>query len=129
MRWFFDDGSPSDLAYSDAILASIKTRGAIVPFTWGLEVANVLVRAEAKSLVTPEMTNAFVARLRAMEIRSDDATFEYALSDTLHLARKYNLSSYDASYLELAMRLELPLATLDENLRKAAEKAGVKDIA
>ena len=54
------------------------------------------------------------------------ATFQQALSDTLQVARRYRLSAYDASYLELAMRTGLPLATLDEDLQKAAKKAGVK---
>ena len=56
----------------------------------------------------------------------DSATFAHALSDTLHLARRYSLSAYDASYLELALREGLPLATLDVGLRKAAKKIGVK---
>jgi predicted nucleic acid-binding protein len=56
----------------------------------------------------------------------DAATFTHALSETLQLARRHRLSSYDASYLELALRMGLPLAMLDEDLRRAAEKAGVK---
>ena len=54
------------------------------------------------------------------------ATSAHALSGTLQLARRYKLSAYDASYLELALRLGMPLATLDEDLQKAAKKAGVK---
>jgi predicted nucleic acid-binding protein len=61
-----------------------------------------------------------------VDIDVDPATFAQALSDTLQLARRYKLSSYDASYLELALRLGMPLATLDEDLQKAAKKAGVK---
>ena len=49
-----------------------------------------------------------------------------SLDDILNLARRYGLSSYDASYLELALRENLPLATLDEDLIKSAEKAGIK---
>jgi predicted nucleic acid-binding protein len=56
----------------------------------------------------------------------DSATFTHALSDTLQLARRYTLSAYDASYLELALRLGMPLATLDVGLQAAAKKAGVK---
>jgi predicted nucleic acid-binding protein len=58
-------------------------------------------------------------------VQRDHATFTTALSDTLHLARRYRLSSYDASYLELALRNALPLATLDADLNKAARKAGI----
>jgi predicted nucleic acid-binding protein len=64
--------------------------------------------------------------VESMDIEVDAATFSHALSHTLQLARRYSLSAYDASYLELALRLGLPLATLDEDLQKAASKAGVK---
>ena len=64
--------------------------------------------------------------LEGVDIEVDAATFAHALSGTVQLARRYKLSSYDASYLELALRSGLPLATLDEDLQKAAKKAGVK---
>jgi predicted nucleic acid-binding protein len=92
----------------------------------GLEVANVIARAEAKGLVTEARSGAFLEMLQGVDIDVDPATFAQALSDTLQLARRYKLSSYDASYLELALRLGMPLATLDEDLQKAAKKAGVK---
>lgn len=126
MRWFFGDGSPNDREYATKVLAAIERVAAIVPVTWGLEVANVLARTEKKGLVPKEDSRAFIEKLDKMNIQEDANTFAYALSDTLHLARKYKLSSYDASYLELALRLSIPLATLDEDLRKAAKKAGVK---
>ena len=62
-------------------------------------------------------------------IAVDGATFAHALSDTLQLARRYKLSAYDASYLELALRQGIPLATLDADLLNAAKKAGVKKFA
>ena len=126
MRWFFRDGKASDLVYSDNVLAEIKKWGSLVPVTWGLEVANVLARAESKGQVTAVQSGLFIKMLIEMEIDLDADTFEHSLSDTLQLARTYKLSAYDASYLELALRLDVPLATLDEGLRKAAKKAGVK---
>ncbi len=126
MRWFFEDGSTPDLAYADKVLASMTNWSAIVPVTWGLEVANVLARAEAKNQVTADQGGTFIEMLRGLDIECDSDTFEHALSDTLQLARAHELSSYDASYLELAVRLDIPLATLDEGLKKAAKKTGVK---
>ena len=126
MRWFFGDGKPSELAYAGKVLDAMKTTSALVPTTWGLEVANVIAKAEAKALVTEARSGAFLGMLEGVEIEVDAATFAHALSDTLQLARRYKLSAYDASYLELALRLGLPLATLDEDLQKAAKKAGVK---
>lgn len=126
MRWFFGDGKPQELAYAGKVLDAMKKDNAFVPVTWGLEVANVIARAEAKDLVTEARSGAFLEMLEGVDIEVDAATFAHALSDTLQLARRYNLSAYDASYLELALRLGLPLATLDADLQKAAKKAGVK---
>lgn len=126
MRWFFGDGKPQELAYAGKVLDAMRQDSALVPMTWGLEVANVIVKAEAKALVTEARSGAFLELLEGVDIEVDAATFAHALSGTLQLARRYKLSAYDASYLELALRLGVPLATLDEDLRKAAKKAGVK---
>ena len=126
MRWFFGDGKPQQLAYARKALDAMKQDSALVPVTWGLEVANVIAKAEAKALVTEARSGAFLEMLEGVDIEVDAATFVHALSDTLQLARRYKLSAYDASYLELALRLGIPLATLDEDLQKAAKKAGVK---
>ena len=126
MRWFFGDGKPAELAYAGKVLDALKTDNAIVPATWGLEVANVIARAEAKALVTEARSGAFLEMLEGVGISLDVATFAHAFTDTLQLARRYKLSAYDASYLELAIRRGIPLATLDEDLQKAAKKAGVK---
>jgi predicted nucleic acid-binding protein len=126
MRWFFGDGKPQDLAYASNVLDAMKDAIALVPATWGLEVANVIARAEAKGLVTEARSEAFLEMLEGVEIEVDAATFAHALSGTLQLARRYKLSAYDASYLELALRQGIPLATLDADLQNAAKKAGVK---
>ena len=125
MRWFFGDGKSQELAYAGKVLDALKQDSARVPMTWGLEVANVIARAEAKGLVTEARSEMFLELLDGVDIDVDSATFAHALSDTLQLARRYKLSAYDASYLELSLRSGLPLATLDEDLQKAAKKAGV----
>ena len=127
MRWFFGDGKPQELTYAGKVLDAMKDDDVLVPATWGLEVANVIARAEAKALVNEARSGAFLEMLGEAVIEVDGDTFVHALSDTLQLARRYKLSAYDASYLELALRRGLTLATLDTNLRKAARKAGVKD--
>jgi predicted nucleic acid-binding protein len=126
MRWFFGDGKPRELAYAGKVLDAMKKASALVPVTWGLEVANVIARAEAKGLVTEARGGTFLEMLEGVDIEADTATFLHALTDTLQLARRYKLSAYDASYLELALRLGIPLATLDKDLQKAAKKAGIK---
>lgn len=129
MRWLFGDGKPQELAYAGRVLDAMQDVKALVPMTWGLEVANVIAKAEAKALVTEARSGAFLEMLDEVEIEVDTATFAHVLSDTLQLARRYKLSAYDASYLELALRTGLPLATLDDDLQKAAKKAGVKKFA
>ncbi len=127
MAWLLGDARSADRAYARRVLEALKdavTR-AEVPATWALEVANVIARAEAKSLITEAQSEAFLEMLSSSPIHPDHATVAAALSDTLQLARRYRLSSYDASYLELALRSALPLATLDADLNKAARKAGV----
>jgi predicted nucleic acid-binding protein len=107
----------------------MKEATALVPVTWGLEVANVIARAEARALVTEARSEAFLEMLAGVEITVDSATFFHAFSGTLQLARRHHLSVYDASYLELALREGLPLATLDDVLQKAARRAGVERFA
>jgi predicted nucleic acid-binding protein len=128
MSWLLEDANAADRRYSQAILHLLKRPDvhAVVPVTWGLEVANVLARAEAREILVEAQSDAFLEMLRAAPISVDDATFAQSWTDALHVARRYNLSSYDASYLELALRAGLPLATLDAGLGKAARKAGVK---
>lgn len=107
----------------------MKVANALVPMTWGLEVANVIAKAELKALVTEARSGEFLEMLEDLDIEVDPVTFAHALSDTLQLAWRYKLSAYDASYLELALRSGMSLATLDEDLQKAAKKAGVKKFA
>ena len=128
VSWFLKDAAAREAAYPFAVLNSLGVTGTVaaVPMTWGLEIANVIARCEAKGLVTEAQSESFIALLDGIVIEVDPYTFTRVLSDTLQLARRYRLSSYDASYLELAMRESAPMATLDEDLRRAAAKAGVK---
>lgn len=129
--WLFLDGKPADRAYALKVLDAMKQAetSALMPVTWGLEVSNVIANAEVKGLVREVQSEAFLEMLEVVDIGADSAIFSKALSDTLQIARRYRLSAYDASYLELAIREGLPLATLDEDLQKAANKAGVKRFA
>jgi len=126
--WLFKDGRPADREHAQHVLDALKQPGtrALVPATWSLEVSNVIARAETKGMISEAQGEAFVEMLNGLDIDTDATTAARALSDTLQVARHHRLSSYDASYLELAMRAGLALATLDRDLRKAADKAGVK---
>ena len=122
VAWCFPDEKGE---YPQAVLDSLSTAGAVVPSLWSLEVANALLMGERRNRSTPEETATSVQFLESLPISVDDATAPQAFGHTLHLARAHNLSAYDASYLELAMRRGLPLASLDEKLKAAAAAVGV----
>jgi predicted nucleic acid-binding protein len=122
------EGAGAGQAYAAAvfdILGGVDAQ-AHVPVTWGLELANVIAKSEGRGELPPARSQAFLASIEAAPILCDPATDAKALHETLELARRYRLSSYAASYLELALRAALPLATLDADLRRAATTAGVK---
>ena len=124
--WLLDDAGAGQ-AYAMVALRELETADgqALVPSIWGLELASVILKAERQGLLTEERAARFLMMLSALPIVADGRTAHHALTTTLQLARQYRLSSYDAAYLELAQRLSLPLATLDDALRRAARKAGV----
>ena len=127
LSWLLEDAGAGQ-AYASAVfdvLGDAEVQ-AHVPVTWGLELANVIAKSEGRNALPPARSQAFLASIEAAPILCDSATEKKSLHETLDLARRYRLSSYDASYLELALRSGLPLATLDTDLRRAASAAGVK---
>jgi len=123
MAWCFEDEADR---YADHVLDLLVENEAIAPSLWPLEVANVLLSAERGRRLTEADTSKFVHILSQLPITVDQETVDRALSEILFLGRKYELSAYDAAYLELAMREGVELATRDKELRKAATKCGVK---
>lgn len=124
MRWCFDSGAH---AYADKVLDQLETRRcvALVPILWRYEVSAVLARAQVKAMFPAEKIAEFLWSLAALDIRVDDDSAGRVLTDVHRLAVHYRLTSYDAAYLEVAQRRNLPLATLDHELRAAAAAAGV----
>ena len=122
LAWFFEDEVD---VYAESVESALNKATAVVPSLWSLEVANVLLVGERRRRTTEAKVAQFVRLLGALPIAIDDQTSSRALGDTLTLARAHNLSAYDASYLELALRRGLPLATLDGRLRTAAAAVGV----
>jgi predicted nucleic acid-binding protein len=122
------DATSKDEAYAFNILKALRSEATqcSVPVIWGLEVANVIARGESNAQLTEAQSEAFLEMLRDLAIQIDTTSAEHSLAETLQLARRHHLSAYNASYLELALRSSRPLATLDADLRRAADKAGVK---
>jgi predicted nucleic acid-binding protein len=125
MRWLLNDRDPNTQDYARKVL-ELLTEGAsaIVPNLWALEAANVTVKEMKKGNVTQADASQFLALLRELDIQPDPHTHDCALGETLNLAKHYGLSSYDASYLELALRSGLQVATVDKDLGDAVLQAG-----
>lgn len=114
LAWLFDD--ESHRVATDAFIA-LEKDGAIVPPLWHYEIRNALIVAERRKRLTHEDALERLEAVSELPIQVDDiADFDRAFV----LARKYQLSFYDASYLELATRRKLPLASLDKHLVGAA---------
>ena len=122
MAWCFaDETTPATFAIQERLV----TETALVPSLWFLEVANVLAIAERRKRLTPEKSARFITLLHALNIEIDHEAPRRAFADLLPLCRTHGLTSYDAAYLELAMRRALPIASLDAPLKKAARRLGL----
>jgi predicted nucleic acid-binding protein len=106
------------------VLERLKTTQAVAPAVWPFEVANALVDAERRGRINAEQQTEFLERLRLLPITIEHRPAVWLGQQILPLARAHRLTAYDAAYLELAIREGLPLATLDDDLRRAAAAAG-----
>ncbi|MBU2645668.1 type II toxin-antitoxin system VapC family toxin [bacterium] len=122
MSWCFKNEASS---YADEVLDSMERKTAVVPAIWPLELGNVLLVAERKKRLTVGDSSRFLALLSELPIVIEQETPERMLKEVFSLARNTNLSSYDASYLDLAIRRGLSISTLDKNLIRAAKKIKV----
>jgi predicted nucleic acid-binding protein len=122
LSWVLPDESNPTL---DQLCDRLTHDVALVPPVWPLEIGNMLLVAIKRDRLTSRDVGHLVTELRALPLEIDAASTEQALEETLTLARKYELTTYDASYLELAKRRDMPLATLDTKLRKACLSAKI----
>ena len=117
--WAFDD---EDHPAAAAALERLRTDEATAPSLWWFEVRNTLIVNERRGRLTESDTTAFLRELSRIGVRIDRTPDE---ATVLAFARRHRLTVHDASYLELAQREGIPLATLDRDLRKAASLLGV----
>jgi len=123
LSWFFGD---ERTAQADAVLDRVVEEGAVVPALWRLEIANGLQMALRRKRIDAAFRDNALAELTAMAISIDGETDAHAWSTTLRLSDQFRLTVYDAAYLELARRRQLPLATLDQALFAAAQATGTE---
>ena len=126
VTWCFEDQAT---AASDGLLDRLGDEPAAAPAIWPLELGNVLAMAERRGRIDAAQLAECVALLHELPVAIDEESPQRALDEVLALTRAEGLTTYDASYLELAMRLGVPLATQDKALRQAAEKLGTPILA
>jgi predicted nucleic acid-binding protein len=123
LSWFLPDEVAS---VSRGLLHETAQNGAWVPSIWPLEVGNGLSIAMKRRRISTDLRTRAFDRLGLLPIRVDRSTVVHAWRATLELADRFHLTLYDACYLELAARRNLPLATLDKELRTASHKLGIE---
>jgi predicted nucleic acid-binding protein len=122
MAWLFEDEKNE---YTENVLDRLNDESVIVPPIWKLEVLNVLLVALRRKRIRQAEAIRFLEMLKQFPIKTEETDFQ-DFESLLLLANSHGLSSYDAAYLDIALRMGLPLASLDKNLLQAAKKTGVK---
>jgi len=123
VAWALEDENDP---YPEEILDLLREGKAFVPSIWPLEVANALLMAERRQRLTRAEVGNFLSFLQELPIEVEEDTVLRVWGEILSLGREEGLSIYDATYLNLAIRLGLPLATMDQALKKAAHRCGVE---
>ncbi len=122
LTWVFEDeASPQ----TDTLFERVRDEGAIVPALWHLELGNVLLQAEKRGRIGRGDVMTRLDLIAELPISVDQQTTARAWREILTLARAEGLTTYDATYLELAVRRGLPLLTKDGDLADAARRMGV----
>jgi predicted nucleic acid-binding protein len=126
LAWLVRRIDPAEDRLADEVLRQIQAQEAMVPALWFPEVANGVLVAERRGGVSNSTSSSFLALVDTLPI-IEDTTRPFAVQATvLMLARAYQLTGYDATYLELVLRTGRTLATFDRKLAAAARSAGVQ---
>ena len=118
--WYLDNQATP---YTQAIAERLQDDRVFAPALWELELTNVLRTSCLRQRLTAQRAQEILGHLNALPIEVDREAVPPR--ELLALALRFGLSSYDAAYLELALRRQLPIATQDAELRAAAVAAGV----
>jgi len=124
LPWCFDDEAT---AYTEGLLNRCAAgEEVMVASVWPLEITNGLLFAQRRGRVTAERVEQFLAQILRLRIQVEPFTTQQAVHEVRRLAQTYQLTAYDAAYLELALHYNLPLATLDIELKQASCAVGVR---
>jgi predicted nucleic acid-binding protein len=124
LSWCFpDEQTPVSIAVLDRLKAGDI---ALVPGFWAVEVLNSLLVGERRGRIDLVQTHAFLQNIQALQPKFDQASMEQVIGPVQNLCREHRLTPYDALYVELALRTQSPLATLDQPQLEAAKALGVQ---
>jgi predicted nucleic acid-binding protein len=123
LAWIYSDETTNPIR---RLFDAVGDEGAVVPALWRLEIANSLTVAVRRGRIEASFRRAALTDLALLDIAIDDQTDVHAWGETLRVADVFQLTMYDAAYLELAQRRNLPLATLDGEMRAAAKSLGLR---
>ena len=123
LAWIYSDETTEPIR---RVFEAVADDGAVVPALWRLEIANSLTMAVRRGRIDANFRRAALTDLAFLDITIDTETDAHAWGETLNVADFFQLTVYDAAYLELAKRRTLPLATLDSELAAAAKALGVR---
>jgi predicted nucleic acid-binding protein len=123
LAWCFEDEQTAGIM---ALLDRVTDAGAVAPQLWPIEALNGLLTAERRGRIDREVRQRLAGFLQELSIKIDDESASRSWTTTAHLAEQHRLTAYDATYLELAMRRGVPLATSDSALIAAAKLSGVQ---
>ena len=96
-----------------------------IPAVWYYEVTNVFTSKLRRGVLRPEQHRDMLVNLRDLRVECDPRDLQSQCEAACALSARHKITVYDAAYLELALRLKIPLATLDKALANAARDAGV----
>jgi predicted nucleic acid-binding protein len=122
LSWYFEDERTSTI---DAVLDEVVASSAVVPPLWRMEVANGLQMAIRRKRIDRDFRDRAIRHLSLLPITVDPESDTYVWTATLLLSDQFGLTVYDAAYLELAQRRNLPLASIDKALTTAGERLGL----
>lgn len=123
LGWCFEDEASPE---TDVLFERVRDEGAIVPGLWHLELGNLLLQAEKRGRITSREVAVRLDLIADLPIVTDQETTARACREILTMARADRLTTYDATYLELAARRGLPLLSRDAELVRAARRLGVQ---
>ena len=123
--WLLEDEARPE---TDDLLEQLRHSSALVPNLWHLEVGNMLIQAEKRGRIATAQISTRLELLGSLPIVTDAQTSPRAFREILTLARSQALKTYDAAYLELAIRRGIPLATQDKALIRAANVTKVETL-